>query len=247
MHGAGASFPIQLEIARKVYRRKDTEPVEAIRDLHLTIRRRETVCLIGPSGTGKTTALRILIGLDRDFEGSVSPDPGLLRIGTVFQEPRLLPWRSVADNVRLALPRGERRRSLDRLLADLGLADWRSRYPGELSGGMARRVALARALVIDPDLLVLDEPFISLDDRAASELRGVVFDMAARRGLSVLMVTHDIDEALAFADRMILLTPRPASLLAEVPLPEPRATRDPAWIDRLRRDLAALYPTAVSA
>jgi sulfonate transport system ATP-binding protein len=247
MHGAGASFPIRLEIARKVYRRKNTEPVEAVRDLHLTIHERETVCLIGPSGTGKTTALRILIGLDRDFEGSVSPDPDTLKIGTVFQEPRLLPWRTVEDNVRLALPPGERRRPLRMLLSDLGLAEWRSRYPGELSGGMARRVALARALVIEPNLLVLDEPFESLDDQAAAELRKVVFDAATRRGLSVLMVTHNVDEALAWADRMILLTPRPASLLAEVNLPEPRASRDPAYIEKLRGDLAALYPMTVSA
>jgi sulfonate transport system ATP-binding protein len=247
MHGAGAPFPIRLEIDRKVYRGRGREPVDAVRGLALAIAAGETLCLIGPSGAGKTTALRILVGLDRDFEGRLSPDPRGLRIGIVFQEPRLLPWRSVEENVRLALPRRERGRDLGGLLADLGLGPWRSRFPGELSGGMQRRVALARALVIDPVLLVLDEPFVSLDDRAAGELRGVVFDAAAARGLSVLMVTHNIREALSVADRLILLSDRPATVLAEIRLPEPRPERSARWMEARRADLAARYPRTVSA
>jgi NitT/TauT family transport system ATP-binding protein len=247
MHGVGASFPIRLEIARKVYRRPGGEPVLAVRDLSLAIQKGETLCLIGPSGAGKTTALRILTGLDRDFEGRVWPDPRTLRIGTVFQEPRLLPWRSVNDNVRLALPPADRGRSLDELFASLGLAEWRSRYPAELSGGMQRRVALARALVIEPDLLVLDEPFISLDDHAAGDLRQVVFGIVTQHRLSVLMVTHNVREALGLADRLLLISPRPASLLAEIDLPVPRSERSPFWIETRRAELAALYPATVAA
>jgi ABC-type nitrate/sulfonate/bicarbonate transport system ATPase subunit len=245
MPGAGASFPIRLDIASKVYRRH-LGPVEAVRDLRFEINEGETVCLIGPSGTGKTTVLRILVGLDRDFEGRISPEPGSIQTGMVFQEPRLLPWLSVEANVRLALPRAKRRRPLDDLFADLGLAEWRGRYPGELSGGMARRVALARALAIEPTLLVFDEPFVSLDALAATELRKAVFDIVTMRRLTVLMVTHNIDEALMLADRLILLTARPASLLAEVRLHEHRAARSAQWLDGMRADLASRYPLTVS-
>jgi NitT/TauT family transport system ATP-binding protein len=169
-----------------------------------------------------------------------------MRVGMVFQEPRLLPWRSVEDNVRLSLPRETRGRSLDALFAQLSLTDWLMRFPGELSGGMQRRVALARALAIEPVLLVLDEPFISLDDHAAADLRRVTFDIVAMRKLSVLMVTHNVREALAFADRLILTSPRPASVLAEVELTEPVRDRTPFWIEAQRVDLATRYPAAVA-
>lgn len=247
MHGVGALFPIQLEIARKVYRRPGGEPVLAVRDLSFTIERDETLCMIGPSGAGKTTALRILIGLDWDFEGRIRPDPRSLRIGTVFQEPRLLPWRSVEDNVRLALPRPERGRALDDLFAGLGLSEWRPRYPAELSGGMQRRVALARALAVEPHLLVLDEPFVSLDDHAAAALREVVFGVVTQRRLSVLMVTHNIREALGLADRLLLISPRPASVLSTIDLPVPRSERSAAWLETRRAELAARYPETVAA
>jgi NitT/TauT family transport system ATP-binding protein len=236
---------ISVRIERKVYRRAGEAPVEAVRGLGFTISPGETVCLIGPSGAGKSTTLRILLGLDRDFEGRVDPDPGRLSSAIVFQEPRLLPWRSVEVNVRLALPRSERGRDLDTLFADLGLAPWRSRFPGELSLGMARRVALARALAGKPALLVLDEPFVSLDDRAAAELRAVVFGEALRSAGSVLMVTHNLSEALGVADRLLLLTPRPATLLADIPIREPRATRGRDWAAALRADLASRYPQTV--
>ncbi|MBK3422368.1 ATP-binding cassette domain-containing protein, partial [Methylobacterium ajmalii] len=138
-----AAAPIlTLTVRRKVYRPAGAAPVEAVRDLAVSVRRAETLCLIGPSGAGKTTTLRILLGLDRDFEGDLATAPDL-RIGMVFQEPRLLPWRSVEENVRLSLPRAERGRSLDALFDELGLAEWRDRYPRALSLGMARRVALA--------------------------------------------------------------------------------------------------------
>ena len=247
MPGAGASTQITLEIARKIYRRPGREPVEAVRDLRIAVHAGETLCLIGPSGAGKSTTLRVLAGLDDDYEGRIRPDPRTLRIGIVFQEPRLLPWRTVEENVRLALPRRDRGHPLDGLFADLGLETWRTRYPGELSGGMQRRVALARALAIKPHLLVLDEPFISLDDLAAAAMRRIVFDIAAARRLGVLMVTHNVSEALGLAHRILLVSARPATLLAEVVLPEPVESRTPVWIAARRADLAARYPEVVAS
>jgi NitT/TauT family transport system ATP-binding protein len=245
MPPAGAFFPLRIDIRRKLYRSRAGE-VEALRDLSFELRPGETLCVMGPSGAGKTTALRILLGLDRDFEGSVEPDPATIRSAAVFQEPRLLPWRNVETNVRLALPRAERDRDLDELFASLGLAPSRKRYPGELSGGMARRVALARALAVGPDLLVLDEPFVSLDDQSAAELRQVVFREARRRASAVLLVTHDLVEAVQAADRLLLLGPRPARVLAEIAITQPETERSRAWSERMRAELAERYPEVVA-
>ena len=238
---------MRVAIVRKVYRRAGTEPVEAVRDLAFAIEPGEITCLIGPSGAGKTTTLRILLGLDRDYEGSVTPEPDAVGLAMVFQDPRLLPWRSVEQNVRVALPRAERGRSLDALFEPLGLTPWRDRFPSALSLGMQRRVSLARALALGPRILVLDEPFVSLDDAAAAALRGIVVDTVARSGTSILMVTHNVDEAIAIADRLLLVSRRPATLLASVPLALPRGDRDRAWSDETRRSLAARYPDVIAS
>ena len=239
---------LRVRIARKVYRARRSEPVEAVRDLAFTVAPGEVVCLIGPSGAGKTTTLRILLGLDTDYEGAIEPDPrdGGTGIGMVFQDPRLLPWRTVEQNVRLALPRARRDRPLDALFESLSLTPWRGRYPGALSLGMQRRVALARALADEPQLLVLDEPFVSLDDAAAASLRALVIGAVDRLGMSVLMVTHNVAEAIEIADRLLLLSPRPASLVGTEPLGLRRTERSRAWADATRRDLAARYPGVIA-
>ena len=191
---------------------------------------------MGPSGCGKTTLLRIIAGLDREFEGSVTlPAHGTL--GMVFQEPRLLPWRSVEQNVRLAAP-GAADSSLDALFHTLGLAAHRNYYPGELSLGLARRVALARAFAVEPDLLLLDEPFVSLDDALAARLRDELAELANRRPVTTLLVTHNVEEAIGLADRLLLLSASPARVLAEVPVARPRAAHTPDELRGLRAEIA---------
>jgi NitT/TauT family transport system ATP-binding protein len=170
--------------------------------------------------------LRIIAGLDRDYEGSIARPPDG-RLGMVFQEPRLLPWRSVDDNVRLVAPEidaGE----LASLFEVLGLAGHRAHYPGELSLGLARRVALARAFAVKPELLLLDEPFVSLDQPLAARLREELVVLVDRYAVITLLVTHDIDEAVALADRLILLSARPARVLADMPIAMPRRSRTAA-------------------
>jgi NitT/TauT family transport system ATP-binding protein len=246
MSGAGVSQPLEIAITRKCYRRPDGAEVEAVRDLAFTLEPGSFTCMIGPSGCGKTTTLRILLGLDRDFEGHIRPSPDALTIGIAFQEPRLLPWRSVEQNVRLALPAGSREKSLDSLFEALGLTEWRGHYPGELSLGLARRASLARALAVEPELLVLDEPFVSLDDHAAAELRSVLVASIAPSGVTVLMVTHNLREALELADRLIFLTPRPARVLGETRFGEAREQRTGAWIESWRGKLATQFPSVVA-
>ncbi len=208
-------------------------------------------CLIGPSGCGKTTTLRIILGLDRDFDGCITTSPANLRLAAVFQEPRLLPWRTVEQNVRLALPPDHQIPAetppLEELFAVLGLETLRGRYPAELSLGLARRVALARAFAVMPDILLLDEPFVSLDEHTADRLRAHLVDLWQARATTVLMVTHNVREAARLADRLLLMNGRPARLVGDVAVPVPRAERDgPA----LRDFLAALtrdHPDTVLA
>ena len=203
---------------------------------HVRLANGEVAALVGPSGCGKTTLLRIIAGLERDFEGCVRlPAHGTL--GMVFQEPRLLPWRTVEQNVRLAAPQATDA-ALDALFQTLGLAAHRDHYPGELSLGLARRVALARAFAVGPDLLLLDEPFVSLDDALAARLRDELAELVARRPVTTLLVTHDLDEAIGLADRLLLLSASPARVIAEVPVARPRAGRSPEELAVMRDEIA---------
>ncbi|KQZ07205.1 sulfonate ABC transporter ATP-binding protein [Microbacterium sp. Root53] len=171
--------------------------------LDLTLRRREFTVLLGPSGTGKSTLLRILQGLEAPDAGAVRVPP---RVTSVFQEPRLVLSLRVLGNVTLGLPRTAPHRAAAReALAEVGLAGRERDWPATLSGGEAQRVALARALVRDPELLLLDEPFAALDALTRRRMHGTVAELVARHAPAVLMVTHDVDEAIALADRILVL------------------------------------------
>jgi ABC-type nitrate/sulfonate/bicarbonate transport system ATPase subunit len=226
MPPAGVRDRLDVAIKQKSYLAASGGRLHVLGELGFSLRTGEVAALVGPSGCGKTTLLRIIAGLDREFDGAVKlPAHGTL--GMVFQEPRLLPWRTVEQNVRLAAPNATDA-NLDALFATLGLATHRDHYPGELSLGLARRVALARAFAVEPDLLLLDEPFVSLDDALAARLREELAQLVDSRHVTTLLVTHDVDEAIALADRLLLLSASPARVLAEVPVTRPRKahTRD---------------------
>jgi len=220
---AGGSELLNVRIVRKAYAAATGQPLEVLRDIAFTLARGELGVLVGPSGCGKTTMLRIIAGIDVDYVGRVAaPERG--RLAMVFQEPRLLPWRTVEDNVRLVAP-SVSESALVTLFDVLELTQHRLHYPGELSLGLARRVAVARAFAVEPELLLLDEPFVSLDDALASKLRDELSVLVETRAVTTLLVTHDLDEAVRLADRLFLLSARPAQVLAEVPIRVPRGRR----------------------
>jgi len=239
MPPVGDRAPLEVQVVRKAARAAQGVEVEIIRDLAFHLREGETAALIGPSGCGKSTLMRILAGLDHAFDGAVRRLPGV-KIAMAFQEPRLLPWRSLEDNVRLAAPESsaEERAAL---FAALGLAEHRAHFPSELSLGLARRASLARALAAKPGLLLLDEPFVSLDPPLARAIRADLARLIDAKRLSAVLVTHDVDDALDLADVIYVLSARPARLLGEVRIDTPRAPMSPerraalsAQVDRLR-------------
>jgi NitT/TauT family transport system ATP-binding protein len=225
-----------VRVARKAYHAASGARLEVLRDIAFTLRQGEVVAIVGPSGCGKTTMLRIIAGLDRDYDGAIARPPDG-KLGMVFQEPRLLPWRSVEDNVRLVAPEIEAH-ELAALFDVLGLVGHRAHYPGELSLGLARRVALARAFAVKPELLLLDEPFVSLDQALAARLRDELVMLVDRHAVITLLVTHDIEEAAALADRLILLSARPARMLADMPIATPRRSRSAADIATIKAQVA---------
>ena len=213
-------------------------------DIDLDIGRNEFVALLGRSGTGKSTLLRALAGLDPDYEGSVLVPTAR---SVVFQEPRLLPWRKVRANVVLGLRRSaEAARSAEQALAEVGLAGHADAWPVTLSGGEAQRVALARALVREPALLLLDEPFGALDALTRLKMHGLLRELCRRHRPAVLLVTHDVDEAIALADRVLVLDRGRIATDRPVGLEHPRDRTDPAFAALRGELLAALGVEPVS-
>jgi len=230
---------LEVDISSKAFTNAAGERHDVLRNIAFTLEQGEVGVLVGPSGCGKTTMLRILTGLDHDYQGRVSR-PAALRIGMVFQEPRLLPWRSVEENVRLAAPKADEAR-LSALFDVLELSGHRAHFPGELSLGLARRVALARALAVDPDFIILDEPLASLDAALAARLRSQIATLLEGRATMTLLVTHNLDDAVRLGDRLFLLSARPARILHEVPIAKPRSARSAADIREAKDALAQLY------
>jgi sulfonate transport system ATP-binding protein len=224
--------------------------VRALDGVTLTVALGEIVAIVGGSGCGKSTLLRAVSGLDRPTAGTVTLDGEPItapheKIGIVFQEPRLLPWLSVARNVGFGLedrPKPERNTRVKAQLDRVGLTEKAGVWPRELSGGQAQRVAIARAFVTRPEVLLLDEPFSALDAFTRADLQDHLLDVWADQKPTLVIVTHDVDEALALADRVIVMRARPGRLYEEIAtdLARPRDRQSAAFDFAKRRVLAAL-------
>ncbi|MEO8935397.1 MAG: ABC transporter ATP-binding protein [Burkholderiaceae bacterium] len=239
---------VRLDAISKWFARRGAEPLHVLQDISFDVRPRSTTALLGASGCGKSTLLNIISGL-------VKPDRGEVRLhdtplaqfddwrslGYMFQEDRLLPWRSALDNVAFGLeatpmPRTERRRRAMEELAVVGLEDFAETYPYELSGGMRSRVALARSLVTRPSILLMDEPFSKLDPAIRSQMHDELLRIARMKEMTILFVTHDVEEAIVLADQIVLLMPRPGRIRAVVPMPlaYPRDPASPEVAEQVR-------------
>jgi NitT/TauT family transport system ATP-binding protein len=214
------------------------EPLPVLANIDFRVERGEFVALLGPSGCGKSTLLRLVAGLEPPSGGSIQTEskeivgPHPSRV-VVFQDPTLFPWRNVWDNVALGLEAQgtlkRKRGRVDETLSLVGLTGFAKAYPHQLSGGMAQRVALARALVNDPDILILDEPLGKLDSLTRIVMQGEIVRLWQRSGFTTLLVTHDIEEALLMATRVIVFSDRPAAIKADkrIDKPYPRHRDDP--------------------
>jgi len=246
-----------VQVRGMSYAYPGTEPVEALRDINFEVRRNEFVSIIGPSGCGKSTLLRLIADLLPVTDGEVlideAPSHAARRkrdIGFVFQEPALMPWRSSLKNVRLPLEvlgrdGNEGKAKAQALLELVGLQGFDGKRPDELSGGMRQRVSIARALTYDPQLLLMDEPFGALDQITRDEMNQELLKIWERKQSTVIFVTHSISEAIFLSDRVVVLTPRPGSIVdtIDVPLERPRDSgikRLPTFFETETRVLAAL-------
>ncbi len=224
--------------------------MRALDGISLNVEPGEIVAVVGGSGCGKSTLLRLVSGLDNPSQGNVALDGDAIvspheKIGIVFQEPRLLPWLTVAGNVGFGLadrPRAERAERVTRQLDRVGLAEKANVWPRELSGGQAQRVALARALVMRPEVLLLDEPFSALDAFTRVDLQDHLLDLWADTKPTLVVVTHDVDEAIVLADRVVVMRPQPGRVFAEIEidLARPRDRQSAAYDFAKRRVMAAL-------
>jgi ABC-type nitrate/sulfonate/bicarbonate transport system ATPase subunit len=227
---------LEVRIRSKAFPTSRAPARQVLRDVAFSAAAGEIVVLLGPSGVGKSTILRIALGLDAAFDGSLRLPSG--RLGVMFQEPRLLPWLTVADNIALVRPPGAPVPDVAALLEDVLLPAVAKLLPSELSLGMARRVSLARSLAVDPDTLVLDEPFASLDIKLAAALGARIVERVRRRGTLVLLSTHDVDQALAMASRILVVANDPGTLETDISVPD-RANA--VAISQLREDLLTRF------
>ena len=242
---------IEMNNIKKVFRQDDRETV-AIDDISLTIKKEELVSILGPSGCGKTTVLRMIAGLTEPTSGDIFVDgdkvsgPGSDR-GMVFQDFALFPWRSVWKNVEFGLeinkvPKAERDQKVARYLELVGLNDFADARVHELSGGMKQRVGIARALVNNPKVILMDEPFGALDAQTRNIMQAGLVRILDRTDQTVVFVTHSVDEAIFLSDRIVILTKRPAKIkeIIEIPWPRPRDRASPEFTALRKRILTEL-------
>jgi len=237
---------LSLEHLSKTY----ADGTRALADINLSVHEGEIVALIGGSGCGKTTLLRLIAGLDRASAGAIRLDDEVLSgphpaIGIVFQEPRLLPWLTVSDNIAFGLDdvsAAERKARVRHALEKIGLVEHADRWPRDLSGGQQQRVAIARAFVANPKVLLLDEPFSALDAFTRASLHEHLLGLWEETRPTVLLVTHDVQEAVTLADRAIVMQPKPGRIFDELPLSlsRPRDKTGLPFESSVRRVLTAL-------
>lgn len=235
---------IHIDIQNKTYSTADSCLHTAISDLKLTLPENEFVCLVGPSGCGKTTLLNIIANLDTQYQGEITIDLNHKKpaIGYIFQNPRLLPWRTVRENIELTLD-SPQTKIIDSLLDAMRLTDIQHSYPEHLSLGMSRRISIIRAFAINPDILLMDEPFVSLDAPTARQVRGLLIRLWRQRPHTILFVTHDLREAITLADRLVFLSASPMSVISEIEVTIPRTERDnEATIEKFRQHLLSQHP-----
>lgn len=226
--------------------------VHALDDVTFEVNPGEFVCVVGPSGSGKTTLFRIIGGLEPPTDGAVILEdevvdgPGT-NMGIVFQEYHLFPWRTARENVAFGLekqgvPEPDRNRRVEELLSLVGLADFADSYPKELSGGMKQRVGIARALAVDPDLLLMDEPFGAVDAQTRGILQDELLDLWAHTGKTILFVTHDVEEAVRLADRIVVMSTEPGTVrdIITVDLSRPRSRAHNAFGEYYERVLGLI-------
>lgn len=214
----------------------------ALRNISVSVDSGEFVSVVGHSGCGKSTLLRVLAGLEPEFEGRATVDgtdvraEGSERVGMVFQEPRLLPWKSVRENIAVGLPRGvdpdseAAQERVDSLIDRVGLSGFADARPSELSGGMAQRVSLARGLAYDPTVMLLDEPFSALDALTKYEQQDFLLDLWRDSDLTVVLVTHDVEEAAYLSDRVVVLGGQPGTVETTVDIAEGRPRERAEWL-----------------
>ena len=207
--------------------RKSFASTTVLKNIHLHLQPREAVSLLGPSGCGKSTLLRIVAGLETDFQGELQR--GAAQVAFVFQEPRLMPWLTVEQNIGFSDDRDYDKAWVTQLIEEVGLSGFAHALPKALSGGMAQRVAIARGLYSRPQVLLLDEPFSAVDAFTRMKLQDLLLQLAEHHAIALLLVTHDVDEALYLSDRVLVMDNRPSSIrqALAVQLAHPRDRRDP--------------------
>jgi len=236
---------ILIDIKDKSYSTPDSQQHTVIENLKLSLPSNKFIRLLGPSGCGKTTLLNIIANLDTQYEGEILPGQKHAhpKIAYIFQNPRLLQWRTVRENIELVLDKQHSPDYINSLLESVQLEDIQNAYPEHLSLGMSRRVSIIRAFAINPDILLMDEPFVSLDAPTARQVRKFLIKLWMQRPHTILFVTHNLREAISLADHLIFLSPSPMSVVSEIEVDIPRKKRkNESMIEVFRQQLLSDYP-----